>query len=164
MMNSDTSATTSLLRHVLISRYLVQVLYNKRVYRYYWTAFWTYQCGLLSLYTRRNKLRGLYSASKLYRLSYRHLLVKFSATFADRGVSRGQRGGTPTAVSLSFVDRNRHFFFQVAPRLSLRGWVDPIPDPLLLRKYCSAGIRTRDLYLQPGTLTTREQRRSLVNI
>jgi hypothetical protein len=27
-------------------------------------------------------------------------------TFADRGVSRGQRGGSPTVVNLGFLDRN----------------------------------------------------------
>jgi hypothetical protein len=38
--------------------------------------------------------------------------------FAERGASRGQRGGTPTAVNLSFLDQSRHyFFFQVAPHL-----------------------------------------------
>jgi hypothetical protein len=31
----------------------------------------------------------------------RHLLAKFSANFVDRGVSRGQRVGTPTAVKFS---------------------------------------------------------------
>jgi hypothetical protein len=30
-------------------------------------------------------------------------------TFVDRGVSRGQRGGSPTVVNLSFLDRNRYF-------------------------------------------------------
>jgi hypothetical protein len=39
--------------------------------------------------------------------------------------------------------------------------VDPVPDPLLLRKFGSAGNRTRDLCYQPETLTTRPQRRSL---
>jgi hypothetical protein len=38
--------------------------------------------------------------------------------------------------------------------------VDTVPDPLLLRKSGSAGNRTRDLCLQPETLTTRPQRRS----
>jgi hypothetical protein len=33
-------------------------------------------------------------------------------TFVDRGVSRGQRGGTPTAVNLSFLDRSRYFSFK----------------------------------------------------
>jgi hypothetical protein len=33
-------------------------------------------------------------------------------TFVDRGVSRVQRSGTPTAVNLSFLDRNRYFSFK----------------------------------------------------
>jgi hypothetical protein len=33
-------------------------------------------------------------------------------TFVDRGVSIGQRGGSPTAVNLSFLDRSRHFSFK----------------------------------------------------
>jgi hypothetical protein len=33
-------------------------------------------------------------------------------TFVDRVVSRGQRGGTPTAVNLSFLDRSRYFSFK----------------------------------------------------
>jgi hypothetical protein len=36
-------------------------------------------------------------------------------TFADRGVSRVQRGGTPTAVNLGFVDRRRYFFSKAVP-------------------------------------------------
>ena len=36
-------------------------------------------------------------------------------------------------------------FIQVAPPLTSRGWVDLVPDPLLLRKSGSAGNRTRDL-------------------
>jgi hypothetical protein len=33
-------------------------------------------------------------------------------TFVDRGVSRGQRDGTPTVVNLSFLDRSRYFSFK----------------------------------------------------
>jgi hypothetical protein len=33
-------------------------------------------------------------------------------TFVDRGVSRGQLGGSPTAVNLSFLDRSRYFSFK----------------------------------------------------
>jgi hypothetical protein len=33
-------------------------------------------------------------------------------TFADRRVSRGQRGRSPTAVNLSFLDRSRYFSFK----------------------------------------------------
>jgi hypothetical protein len=41
-----------------------------------------------------------------------------------------------------FLDRSRYFSIQVA-QLSWRGWVDPVPDLLLLRKSGSAGNRTR---------------------
>jgi hypothetical protein len=52
-----------------------------------------------------------------------------------------------------FLDRAAaFFFFQVALQLYWRGWVDPVPDPLLLRKSGSAGNRI---------LTNRPQRRSL---
>jgi hypothetical protein len=44
---------------------------------------------------------------------------------------------------LGFLDLEPLLFFQVAPQLYSWGWVDPIPDPLLLRKSGSAGNRTR---------------------
>jgi hypothetical protein len=44
---------------------------------------------------------------------------------------------------LGFLDRSRYYLFQVAPQLYSRGWADPVPDPLLLRKSASAGNRTR---------------------
>jgi hypothetical protein len=34
------------------------------------------------------------------------------STFVDRGVSRGERGGSPTVVNLSFLDRSRYFSFK----------------------------------------------------
>jgi hypothetical protein len=73
----------------------------------------------------------------------RHLVP----TFVARGLSRGQLGGSLTVVNLSFLDRSRYFFFQIVPHLSSRGRVDPVPDPLLLRKSGGAGNRTRDLSL-----------------
>jgi hypothetical protein len=33
-------------------------------------------------------------------------------TFVDMGVSRGQRGGSPTVVNLSFLDVSRYFSFK----------------------------------------------------
>jgi hypothetical protein len=65
---------------------------------------------------------------------------------------RGQRGGSPTVVNLSFLDRSRYFFFQVAPHLFSRGLVDPIPDPLILRKSDSAGNGTQDLWVSSHEL------------
>jgi hypothetical protein len=34
------------------------------------------------------------------------------STFVYRGVSRGQRDGSPTVVNLSFLDRSRYFSFK----------------------------------------------------
>jgi hypothetical protein len=53
----------------------------------------------------------------------------------------------PKAVKLGFPDRSRYFSIQVAPQLSSRGWEDPVPDTLLLRKSGSAGNGTRDLWI-----------------
>jgi hypothetical protein len=77
-------------------------------------------------------------ASEIYQTSNRRLSAKLVPTFADRRVSRSQRGESLAAV-ISFLDRSRYFFFQVAPQLYSRGWVDPVADPLLLRKSGSAG-------------------------
>jgi hypothetical protein len=67
--------------------------------------------------------------------------------FADRRESRGQCGPSPTADNLGYPEPEPLIFFQVAPQLSSRGWVDPVPDPLLLRKSESDGNRTRDLWV-----------------
>jgi hypothetical protein len=66
-------------------------------------------------------------------------------------VSRGQL--------IEFVDRSSCCFFQVVPLLYSRGWVDSVPDPLLLRKCGSAGNRTRDLWIcnqEPWPLDHRD--------
>jgi hypothetical protein len=55
-------------------------------------------------------------------------------TFADRGVSRGQPGGSPTAVNLSFLDRSRYFSFQLAPHLSSQGLSAPRSRPTATQK------------------------------
>jgi hypothetical protein len=82
------------------------------------------------------------SASELCRPSDHLLSAKLVPTLADRGcrvVSVTDLYGR----ILGFLDRSRYFFFQVAPQLYPRSWVDPVPDPLLLRKCSSAGNPTR---------------------
>jgi hypothetical protein len=74
--------------------------------------------------------------------SDRRLSAKLVPTFADRGC-RVVSATDPHGRILGFLDRSGYFFIQVAPQLSLRGWVNPVPDPLLLRKSVSAGNRTR---------------------
>jgi hypothetical protein len=98
----------------------------------------------LRFYKKKNQnyTPWLKSASELYRQSDRRLSAKLVPTFADRGGVAWSAWLIPTTV-LCFLDRIRYFFFQVAPQLYLRGWVDPVPDPLLLRKTGSIGNRTR---------------------
>jgi hypothetical protein len=86
------------------------------------------------------------SASELYRPSDRRLTAKWLPTFSDRGVPHGQRDGSLRPYSR--VSRQEPLlFYQVAPQLYSRGWVDPVPDLLLLFFFLffsgSAGNRTR---------------------
>jgi hypothetical protein len=83
-------------------------------------------------------------------------------TFVDRGVSRGQRGGSPTVVNLSFLDRSRYFSFKYLLIYSHKGWVDPVPDPLLLRKSSSAENRTQDLWVSSQELCPLDHRDGLL--
>jgi hypothetical protein len=66
-------------------------------------------------------------------------------TFVDR--CRVVSMTDPYGRILGFLDRSHYYFFQVAPQLYSRGWVDSVPDPLLLRKSGIAGNRTRDLWI-----------------
>jgi hypothetical protein len=69
------------------------------------------------------------------------------STFVDRGVSRSQHGGSPTIVNLSFLDRSRYFYSKQLHIYPHKGWVDPVPDPLVLRKSGSAGNWSRHLWV-----------------
>jgi hypothetical protein len=81
------------------------------------------------------------SASELYRPSDRRLSAKLVPTFADRGC-HVVTVTDPYGRNLGFLYRIR-YFLQVAPQLYTRALVDPVPEPLLLRKSGSAGNRTR---------------------
>jgi hypothetical protein len=93
-------------------------------------------------YTWQLQKKKKNSASKLYRPSDRRLSAKLVPIFADRG-SHVVSVTDSYGHILAFLDRSRYFFFQVAPQLYSRDWVDPVPDPLLLRKSVSAGNLTR---------------------
>jgi hypothetical protein len=49
--------------------------------------------------------------------------------------------------NLVFLHRRRYYFFQVGSDLYSRDRIDPVLDPLLLRKSGNAGNRTRDLWI-----------------
>jgi hypothetical protein len=64
------------------------------------------------------------------------------AKFADRGCHVVSTPDPHDGI-LGFLDRSHYYFFRIA-QLCSRGWVDSVPDPLLLRKSDSAGKRTQD--------------------
>jgi hypothetical protein len=90
------------------------------------------------------KLHGLSpQANYTDRLNDRRLSAKLVPTLADRGYRVVSATIPPQSFNLRFLDRSR-YYREIAPQLSSRGWVDPVPDPLLLRKKSgSAGNRTQ---------------------
>jgi hypothetical protein len=101
------------------------------------------------------------SASELYRPNDRRLTAKWLPTFADRGF-HVVNVMNPYALYSRFSRQEQKLFYQVAPQLYSRGWVDPVPDPLLF--LLVPGIEPGPPNLQPRTLTTRPQRRSLFGV
>jgi hypothetical protein len=108
-------------KHLIISTGLYGI-HSRRQF-----SWWTNFGFFADMWTSDSKSWAIYSLSIL------------SPTFADRGC----HGKDSYGRILGFLDRSRYFFFQVAPRLYSRGWVDPVPDPLLLRISGSPGNRTR---------------------
>jgi hypothetical protein len=92
----------------------------------------------LNMHSFKNKLRGLSPRAK-YIPTER---PPFVGEVADR-----RRHVVIAAETLRpyfrFLDRSRYYFFQIPPQLYSQGWMDPVPDPLNLRKSGSAKTRTR---------------------
>jgi hypothetical protein len=96
------------------------------------------------LYKLKNKLRGRSPQANYTDRTTAACRRSYCPPLRVEGVAwSAQR--IPTAVNLGFLDRIRYFFIEVAPQLSSRGWVVPVPDPLLLRKSGRAENRTRGL-------------------
>jgi hypothetical protein len=84
--------------------------------------------------------------SELYQLSKFRLLAKLVATFGDEGCCVVSTMD-PYGHILDFLDQSCYCFFQVVPQLYSRGSVNPVPDPLLLRKSGIAKDQTPDLWI-----------------
>jgi hypothetical protein len=80
-----------------------------------------------------NKLRGFESASELYRSSDRRRSAKLVLTLADRGCHMVS-ATSPSDRNYDFLDLKRLLFLPSSSSNCSRGWVHPVPDPLLLRK------------------------------
>jgi hypothetical protein len=104
-----------------------QCVYNKLRFVYMkWIIFFCKKRHSLSpvkyLFSIKTKLRGL----------------SLWASYTDRATAT-----VPYGHNLSILDQSRYFFVQVAPQLYSQGWVDPVPDPLLIRKSGSTGNGTQ---------------------
>jgi hypothetical protein len=102
------------------------------------------------------------SASELYRQSDRRLSAKLAPNIADR-MCRSVSTVNLYSSIFAFLDRSRYFFFQVAPQLYSRGWVEPFPDPLFLIKFSSAGNLTRDFWICSQKLWPLDHRGGLLS-
>jgi hypothetical protein len=80
------------------------------------------------------------------RITHRRLSAKLVPIFADR-VCCVVSTTDPYDRILGFLIRSSYYFFQAAIQMHSRGWADPVPDPLLLRKSGSARYRTLDLWI-----------------
>jgi hypothetical protein len=89
------------------------------------------------------------SASELYQPSNHRFSAKLVPTFTDRGCHMVS-AMDPYSRILGFLDCSHYFFFQVAPQLYSRDWVDPGPGPLLLKKSGRAGICSLELFHRGG--------------
>jgi hypothetical protein len=98
------------------------------------------------LISQRNKLQWPQSATELYRRSDHRFSTKLVPGFAERRC-RVVSATDPYGRNLGFFYRSRYYFYQVAPQLYSRGKVDPVLDPLLIRKSGSSGNWTQDLWI-----------------
>ena len=71
-----------------------------------------------------------------------------------------------SALILVFLTGFRYFSYQVATQLSSRGWVDPVPDPILSEKCLGYSLESNPgpLGWQSDVLTTIPNRRSVLTI
>ena len=94
------------------------------------------------------------SASELYRQSGRRPSAKLVPTFTDRGVSRGQRNGSPRPL-ISVFCTGAATFYSSSSSIDLTRLSGPRSRPTTTQKiWQHRESNPRPLYLQPETLTT----------
>jgi hypothetical protein len=100
-----------------------------------------------SIWYRPSKLNFVaWVREELYWPRGLRLSAKLVPTFAD-SECHVVRVANPFARNLVFFRPVQLHFFLAAPKLYSRGWVDPVPDPLLLRKSRSPENQTRDFLI-----------------
>jgi hypothetical protein len=110
---------------------------SDKVNLWQWKITWN-----VSIFTHVNTKNSMALAHERTIPSYCCLSAKLVPTFGDRGCCVISTADSYGHI-LGFLDRSRYLSFQISAQLYSRGWVDPVPDPLLLRKSGSEGHRTR---------------------
>jgi len=77
---------------------------------------------------------GATALQGLGRQSGRRRSVKLVPTFVDRGVSHGQRNGSPTAVNLCLPNLDRHLFYSSSSSIDLTRLSAPRSRPTATQK------------------------------
>jgi hypothetical protein len=126
--------------------FAVFVLYNIMSEANLFNFLITEQCIHLDIQKLKTKLRGRIPQANYTDRATAACRRSYCQPLRVEGVAWSAQW-IPTAVNLGFLDRSHYFFIQVAPQMSTRHWVDPVPDPLLLRKSGRARNRTRDLWI-----------------
>jgi hypothetical protein len=124
---------------------------------YWWAFLWnwtgttasfefTSTCNKVPHFLHFSQSSSIKQHRKLHGLSLRASNLRLSAKLVPTSVDRGCHVVSvtdPYSRNLRFLDQSCYSLFQVAPQLYSQGWVDPVPDPLLLRKSGRARNRTR---------------------
>jgi hypothetical protein len=166
--SSDTTqfVQTSLLGSARISS--IEFLGDSLYYQLHETMFknhnqpwFCYKCWSLHyqifFLIKYDKLRGF-----SLRMNYTgQATATYRRTFVDKGCCVVS-AMDPHGHIITFLDQSCYYYFQVAPRLYSRGWVDPVPDPLLLRKSGRPGNRTWDLWICSQELWLLDHRGGLI--
>jgi len=79
----------------------------------------TYKLFLRQIQVSSFFFSGATALQGLGRQSGRRRSAKLVPTFADRGVSRGQRNGSPTAVNLCLPNQDRYLFYSSSSSIDL---------------------------------------------
>jgi hypothetical protein len=95
-----------------------------------------FPCSQRQAKKTKNQIPWPEFADELYRPSDHRLSVK---VLRIEGFAWSARR---TRIFSIFLERSRYFSFQVTSQFCSWGWVDPVPDPILLRKSGNAGNRT----------------------
>jgi hypothetical protein len=109
-------------------------------------------------YKSKNKHSWLLVCVQTILTEWPQLVDELSANFYGWRCVTWSAYWIPMPITMSFLDRSSHCFFQIAPQLSSRVWVDPFSDRLLLRKSGSTKNWTQYLWICSHELWSLDHR------